>query len=482
VTTDATLAAGAVDREDPDAGTADLLRRTAELAIAYRGSLASRRVAPAVGQDALHARLGGPLPEHGESAEAVVELLAREVPDGLIGMPGPRFFGFVLGGGLPAAVAADWLTSVWDQNSPSGLITPAPAVVERVAGDWLIELFGLPAGSSVGFTTGATMANFTGVAVGRHAALGRAGWDVERQGLQGGAPTLTVVAGEDAHVTLFHAIRMLGLGSGRVRRVSAAEQGRMRADALRETLAGVDGPAIVCLQAGNVNSGAFDPLAECVAIVRERLPDAWIHVDGAFGLWATVSPSLRALAAGIDGADSWSTDAHKWLNVPFDTGLVFVRDPAAHRAAMAVTESYLFFDEQHRDPGDYVPELSRRARGFPVYAALRSLGRDGVVDLEERCCRYARRFADSLRDERGIAILNDVVLNQVLVRFDDSDERTRDVIARLQADGTAWFGGGTWHGQQVMRISVINWWTREPDVDRSLDAIRRSLAASRAAG
>ena len=396
---------------DPDAGTSELLRRAAEHAIAYREALADRPVRPSVGYDELAAALGGPLPEHGEDPADVVELLAREVPPGLIAMPGPRFFGFVLGGGLPAAVAADWLTSVWDQNSPSAVATPAPAVVERVAGEWLIELFGLPASTSVGFVTGGTMANFAGVAVGRHEALARAGWDVERLGLQGGAPEVTVVAGADAHITLFHAIRMNGLGLGRVRRVDVDDQGRILPSALRETVAAVDGPTIVCLQAGNVNSGAFDPLRECIAIVRELDPDAWIHVDGAFGLWAAAAPSLRGLADGIAGADSWSTDCHKWLNVPFDTGLIFVRDPVAHRASMSVTESYLLTDEEHhRDPGDYVPELSRRARGFPVYAALRSLGRQGVVDLVERCCRYASRFADELRSDPGVAVLNDVVL------------------------------------------------------------------------
>ncbi len=468
---------------DPDAGTADLLRRTAELAIAYRRDLASRPVRPSVGYDELLATLGGPLPEHGEGAGAVIEQLAREVPPGLIAMPGPRFFGFVLGGGVPAAVAADWLTSVWDQNSPFAGVTPAPAVVERVAGEWLIELFGLPAGSSVGYTTGATVANFVGMAAARHAVLERAGWDVERDGLQGDAPQVTVIAGADAHVTLFHAIRLLGLGTGRVLRVDADDQGRMRAAALSDVVAGVRGPAIVCLQAGNVNSGAFDPLADAIAIVREHLPDAWIHVDGAFGLWAAASPSLRGLTEGIASADSWSTDAHKWLNVPFDSGLIFVRDRKAHGAAMSISASYLLSDEEHlRDPGDYAPELSRRARGFPVYAALRSLGRDGVVDLVDRCCRYARRFADALREEPGVEILNDVVLNQVLVRFDESDARTRDVIARLQADGTAWFGGGSWLGRGVMRISVINWWTRDHDVELAIDAIRRSLAASRADG
>ena len=398
-----------------------------------------------------------------------------------MGMAGPRFFGFVLGGSHPAALAADWLTATWGQNSPFATATPAAAVVERIAGQWLVDLFGLPATTSVGFATGGTMANFVGLAAARHAVLAQAGWDVGRDGLQGGPP-VTVVAGADGHVTLFHALRLLGLGSGRARRVAVDEQGRIRPEALRETLAGVSGPVIVALQAGNVNSGAFDPLAECVAIVRDHAADAWIHVDAAFGLWAAASPARRHLLDGHAGADSWSTDAHKWLNVPFDCGLIFVRDPAAHRAAMSLTASYLPGAEERRDPGDYVPELSRRARGFPVYAALRSLGRTGVEDLVERCCRYARRFADSLREEPGVAILNDVVLNQVLVRFDDSDARTKDVIARLQADGTAWFGGGTWRDQWVMRISVINWWTRDHDVERSLEAIRRALAASRAPG
>ena len=471
----------APDASAPDAGTSDLLRRTAELAIGYRASLPDRRVTPEIGYDELHAALGGPLPEDGEGAEAVVDLLAREVPAALMGMAGPRFFGFVLGGSHPAALAADWLTATWGQNSPFAAATPAAAVVERIAGQWLVDLFGLPATTSVGFATGGTMANFVGLAAARHAVLAQAGWDVGRDGLQGGPP-VTVVAGADGHVTLFHALRLLGLGSGRARRVAVDEQGRIRPEALRETLAGVSGPVIVALQAGNVNSGAFDPLAECVAIVRDHAADAWIHVDAAFGLWAAASPARRHLLDGHAGADSWSTDAHKWLNVPFDCGLIFVRDPAAHRAAMSLTASYLPGAEERRDPGDYVPELSRRARGFPVYATLRSLGRTGVEDLVERCCRYARRFADSLREEPGVAILNDVVLNQVLVRFDDSDARTKDVIARLQADGTAWFGGGTWRDQWVMRISVINWWTRDHDVERSLEAIRRALAASRAPG
>ena len=466
---------------EPDTGTSELLQRAAELAIRYRAALPERLVAASQSLDELTEALGGPLPEEGEDPVTVIEGMARDVPAGLLGMPGPRFFGFVLGGGLPAAVAADWLTSIWGQNSPSAVITPAAAAVERIAGNWLIDLFGLPAQCTVGFVTGGTMANFTGLAAGRHAVLRAAGWDVEANGLQG-APHVTVVTGADAHVTLFAALRLLGLGAGTALKVPVDEEGQMIPAELRRVLADVSGPTIVCLQAGNVNSGAFDPLNEAIPIVRAAVPNAWIHVDGAFGLWAAVSPAHRHLLDGHTDADSWSTDGHKWLNVPFDTGLIFVRDGAAHRAATSMTASYLFFDDAHRDPGDYVPELSRRARGFPVYAALRSLGRSGIRSMVERCCSLARRFADRLAANEGVEVLNEVVLNQVLVRFDGSDERTRDVIARVQADGTAWLAGGNWGGQHVMRISVINWSTRAHDVDRTIDAIRSALNASRAAG
>jgi len=464
---------------DPDAGTADLLRRAAELAIEYRAGLAGGPVAPRTTTAALQAAFGGPMPEHGAPAGVVIEDLAREVLPGLMAMAGPRFFGFVIGGGLSAAVAADWLTSAWDQNAAAAILSPAAAAIEAVAAEWLIDMFGLPGGTSVGFTTGATMANFTALAAARDAVLRRVGWDVEADGLHGG-PRVSVVIGEDAHVTVFAGLRMLGFGERAPLRVAADGEGRVRLDALRAILGRVVGPTIVCLQAGNVNSGSFDPLAAAIAIVREVRPDAWVHIDGAFGLWAAAVPSLRHRMAGHAGADSWSTDAHKWLNVPYDCGLVFVRDAAAHRAAMGMSASYLPFNTvAERDPGDFVPELSRRARGFPVYAALRSLGRSGVVDLVERCCGLARRFADALVVDPGTEVLNEVVLNQVLVRFDDSDARTRDVVRRLQEDGTAWFGGGTWHGKAVMRISVINWATREHDVDRSVDAIRRCLASSR---
>ena len=367
---------------DPDAGTEDLLRRTAELAIETRADLRRRpSVPPLAGAAEMVDRLRVPLSDEGEAPGAVIERLARDVAPGLMGMPSPRFFGFVLGGGLPVGVAADWLTSAWGQNSSMAHVTPAAAAAERVASEWLLDILGLPAGSTVGFVTGGTVANFTALVVARHAVLRAAGWDVEVKGLQG-APILNVVTGADAHVTLFAALRMAGLGAGTARRVEVDDQGRMRADALARTLADLDGeaPSIVCLQAGNVNSGAFDPFEDAIPVVRERLRNAWIHVDGAFGLWAAASPRYAHLLRGASGADSWSADAHKWLNVPFDSGLIFVRDSAAHRAAMSMTASYLPFDEANRDPADYVPELSRRGRGFPVYAALRSLGRRGVAD------------------------------------------------------------------------------------------------------
>ncbi|HEY3163524.1 MAG TPA: aminotransferase class V-fold PLP-dependent enzyme, partial [Candidatus Limnocylindrales bacterium] len=382
-----------------------------------------------------------------------------------------------------AALAADWLTSAWDNNSGLYAIGPAASVAEEVAAQWLIDVFGLPSGSSVGFSTGATMASFTALAAGRHRVLERAGWNVEEDGLIG-APDLAVVVGAEAHVTIHVSLQMLGLGRGRVFKVAADEQGRMRPDALRATLAGLrDRPVLVCAQSGNVNTGAFDPLPEIVAAVRE-LPNAWLHVDGAFGLWAAVSPGLRHLTAGLADADSWTTDAHKWLNVPYDSGIAIVRDAAAHHAAMTLGAAYYVETAgAERDPYNWVAESSRRARGFPIYAALRSLGRDGLAEMIERCCALARRMADGLRDAPGVTILNDVVLNQALVRFAPPEARdadaatidqfTRDVIAAVQADGTCWLGGTTWHGIAAMRISVSNWSTTESDADLSVAAIRR---------
>ena len=458
-----------------------LLRRTTELATDYLDRLPERPVGRPVDLAALRAAMDGPLPESAVDAGTVIEDLARGAEPGLFGTAGPRYFGFVIGGGVPAALAADWLTSTWDQNGALYAISPAAAVAEEVAARWLVELFGLPAGSSVGFVTGATMATFTALAAARHRVLQRAGWNIEEDGYVG-APEIHVVLGDEAHVTVFVSLQMLGLGRARVHRVAADEQGRMRPDALRETLAGLDGPIIVSAQSGNVNTGGFDPLPEIVAAVRAK-PNAWLHVDGAFGLWAAATPALQGLTVGLAGADSWTTDAHKWLNVPYDSGIVICADAAAHHAAMTLGASY-YVETQggERDNYNWVPESSRRARGFTIYAALRSLGRSGLAELIERCCTHARRFADGLRDGEGVAILNDVVLNQVLVRFsppgsgDDpaaTDDFTRRVIAAVQADGTCWLGGTTWHGMAAMRLSVSNWSTTEEDVDRSIEAILR---------
>lgn len=452
------------------------LARAAELAREFVAGLAARPVPGTVSLEELRARFGGPLPVQGADPIEVVEDLAANADGGLVASAGPRFFGFVVGGTLPAAIGADWLTTAWDQNAGLYVIGPAAAVAEEVSGAWLIDLFGLPAGSSVGFTTGATMASFTGLAAGRHALLLRAGWDVERQGLFG-APDLPVVVNDESHVTIFAALQMLGLGRDRVTRIPTDAQGAMRADALAETLHRLDRPALVCAQAGNVNTGAFDPLEPIVEAVRAN--QGWLHVDGAFGLWAAADPSRRHLVDGVGLADSWTTDAHKWLNVPYDSGLSFVADPAAHHAAMTLGAAYYVeATGGERDPYNWVPESSRRARGFTIWAALRSLGRQGVADLVARTCGLAQRFAVALRVGSGVRILNDVVLNQVLVRFEDpsgdvekGDARTDAVIAAVQADGRLWLSGTRWHGCRAMRISVSGWSTTEADVDASVAVI-----------
>ncbi|HUQ78724.1 MAG TPA: aminotransferase class V-fold PLP-dependent enzyme [Patescibacteria group bacterium] len=462
-----------------------LLHQTADLAADFLEGLDRRPVHATATHDELVAAFGGAMPVHGEAPGEVVDHLASIADPGLIGSAGPRYFGFVIGGSLPSALAADWLTSAWDNNAGLYAIGPSASVAEEVAAGWLIDLFGLPEGSSVGYSTGATMASFTALAAGRHRVLERLGWNVEDDGLIG-APEVAVVVGAEAHVTIHVSLQMLGLGRSRVHKVVADEQGRMRPDALRETLVGLTEPAVlVCAQSGNVNTGAFDPLPEIVATVRE-LPNAWLHVDGAFGLWAAVSPGLRHLTAGLAAADSWTTDAHKWLNVPYDSGIAIVRDAAAHHAAMTLGAAY-YVETQggERDPYNWVAESSRRARGFPIYAALRELGRDGLTGMIDRCCAIARRMADGLRDAPGVTILNDVVLNQVLVRFAPDaeadaaaiDARTRAVIAAVQAEGTCWLGGTTWHGMAAMRISVSNWSTTEADADESVAAIRRCAVA-----
>jgi glutamate/tyrosine decarboxylase-like PLP-dependent enzyme len=461
--------------------TRELLRHTADVAASFLDGVADRPVGRPVAVEVLRAALGGPLPERSTEPAAVIDALAAAAEPGLVATAGPRYFGFVVGGALPTAVAADWLTSTWDQNAGLYVLSPAAAVVEETVAAWLVELFGLPPGTSVGFTTGATMANFTALAAARHALLDRAGWDVERHGLFG-APDVPVVVGAEAHVTIHVALQMLGLGRERVHRVDTDEQGRMRPDELRSTLASLDRPAIVCAQAGNVNTGAFDPLGPIVAAVRDN--NGWLHVDGAFGLWAAAAPGRRNLVAGLGDADSWTTDCHKTLNVPHDAGVVMVRDAAAHHAAMTLGAAYYIETAgAERDNYNWVAESSRRARGFTVYAALRSLGRDGLAQLVERCCVLARRMADRLAAEPGVEVLNDVVLNQVLVRFtaangdeDAADARTREVVGAVQSDGTCWLGGTTWHGVAAMRVSVSNWRTTEEDIDRSAEAILRSAA------
>lgn len=452
----------------------DLLRLAYQRALAFRRSLPDRPVGAQASLEELRRALGAPLPEAGEDPVRVIEELVRHAEPGLIGEPGPRFFGFVIGGSSEVAVAADWLTSAWDQNAGLFAASPALAVVEEVAARWLLELLDLPPRSGVGFVTGCQMAHFTCLAAARGEMLRRAGWDVEAEGLQG-APRLHVVVGAEVHVTVLRALRFLGLGAGCVVKVPADGQGRMVAGKLSEALAGLEGPVIVCAQAGDVNTGAFDPLAEIAGICEAK--GAWLHVDGAFGLWAAAVPDLRHLLDGAVRADSWATDAHKWLNVPYDSGLAIVKDAKAHRAAMTAKAAYLIQQEDAgRDAVDWVPEFSRRARGFTVYAQLRALGRAGLAALVARCCALARRAAEGFAGIPGAEVLNEVVLNQVLVRFTppgggDADAFTRRVVERVQRDGTCWLSGSTWKGLGVMRFSVSGQDTSEDDIDRSVAAI-----------
>jgi len=450
----------------------ELLQDVALRAARYLDEIQERRVGPSEeavrGLDAFLE----PLPLGPTSARDVVAMLDEFGSPATMGIAGPRFFGFVIGGALPAALGANWLASAWDQNAGLFLATPIAALLEEVSLRWLLDALSLPAGCGGAFVTGATVANFTALAAARHTVLQRAGWDVEARGLFG-APPIQVVVGEEAHPSLFKSLGMLGLGRERVVRVPVDRQGRMIADAIPQLHA----PAIVCVQSGNVNTGAFDPAIEICARAREA--GAWVHVDGAFGLWAAASPRYAHLAAGVAEADSWATDAHKWLNVPYDSGLAFVSDPEMLRGALSLTAAYLPQGE-HREPSQYVPELSRRARGIEIWAAMKSLGRSGLAELIERCCACARRFAEGL-SAAGFEILNDVVLNQVLVSFGEP-ELTQRVIAGIQEDGACWCGGTVWQGRTAMRISVSSWATTETDVDRSLEAmvrVARGALASR---
>jgi glutamate/tyrosine decarboxylase-like PLP-dependent enzyme len=449
----------------------ELLHSAADHAADFLETLDDRPIRHDADVGALYEALGGPLPEDGAEARAVLASLVEAAEPGIVGIPSGRYFGFVVGGGLPAALAADWLTSAWDQNAGGYVLGASAAVVEEVARAWLAELLGLPEEVSVAYVTGCQMAHVTALAAARHHVLEHAGWDVAQDGLTG-SPPIRVVVGEKRHVTIDRAFRLLGIGASSLVVVPADDQGRMRVD---ELPALTDAPTIFCGQAGEVNTGAFDDL-DAIADVVAAAPNAWFHVDGAFGLWAAASPGLRHLLHGSERADSWATDAHKWLNVPYDSGLAFCARPASHRAAMAVTAAYLQFgsDPRERDAVDWTPEFSRRARGFAVYAAIRALGRAGIAGLVERSCAHARLFAELL-EAGGATVLNDVFLNQVLLRLGDG-EHTREVIRRVQQDGTCWLGGTEWGGEHAMRISVSNWRTTPVDVERSAAAILAAAA------
>ena len=442
----------------------ELLETTAQRAIRYLEGLDLRSVAPLPEAVAKLERFHETLPDEPTDPLQVIAMLDEIGSPATMAIAGSRFFGFVIGGSLPAALAANWLAAAWDQNSALYNVTPTTAELEAVAAGWLLEVLGLPPTCGVGFVTGATVANFTALAAARHAILERQGWNVEADGLFG-APPITVVIGDEAHPTLLKSLGLIGFGRNRVIRVPTDAQGRMRADALPK----LTSSSLVCTQAGNVNTGAFDPIGE----VCDRAQDAgaWVHVDGAFGLWAAVAPSRKYLVPGLERADSWATDAHKWLNVPYDSGLAFVRDANALRGAMAITAEYLPTESLHRNPSDFTPELSRRARGVEVWAALRSLGQSGLSELIERTCRHARRFAQGF-EAAGYRVLNEVVLNQVLVSFGDA-AMTNRVIQEIQRDGTCWCGITVWQGQTAMRISVSSWATTDQDVERSLTAMLR---------
>lgn len=447
----------------------EILSDASNRAIRYLQNIQTRAVAPAAEAVAALRAFDEPLPAGPTDPAATLRLLDEAGSPATMGMAGPRFFGFVIGGSLPVTLAANWLAGAWDQNAAMYRATPGVAHLEQVALRWLLDVLRLPADATGAFVTGATIANLSALAAARHGVLKRAGWNVEADGLFG-APPITVIVGEEIHPSVTKSLGVLGLGRNRVVKVPVDGQGRMRADALPK----ISGPTIVCVQAGNVNTGSFDPIAEICARVRPA--GAWVHVDGAFGLWAAASSQLAALCRGMEAADSWATDAHKWLNVPYDSGLAFVRDPFALQAAMAITAEYLLTQTECRNPADFTPELSRRARGVEVWAALRSLGRAGLADMLERNCAQARRFADKLR-AGGCEILNDVVLNQVLVTFGDA-ERTKRVIQGIQDEGTCWAGVTVWQGRTAMRISVSSWATTDADVDRSVAAMLRVAAGA----
>jgi glutamate/tyrosine decarboxylase-like PLP-dependent enzyme len=455
----------------------DPLDRAARHAHGFLAELGVRPVAGSIDLPSLRAAFGGPVPETGTDPADVIDALVAAADPGLVAGPGPRYFGFVTGGAVPAAVAADWLTAAWDQQAALGIASPAAAVCEEVVGDWLLDLLRLPAGSGVGMVTGGQMANTTCLAIARRTVLRRAGHDPDRDGLSG-CPPVTVIVGAEAHTTIWRSLKFLGIGIAQVREVPADAQGRIVPRAVAAALAAAPSgsPTIVCAQAGNVNSGSFDPFDDIADACATH--GAWLHIDGAFGLWVAATHSRRSLVGGHDRADSWAVDLHKWLNVPYDSGAAITRDAANHADAMRLAAPYLVAGEELRDGSSFVPESSRRARCFPAWAAIRGLGREGISDMIERCCDLAIQFASLLAQHPEVEVLNDVVINQVMVRVGDSDERTRALIAAVQADGTCWAGPTTWHGKVAMRISVSNWSTTADDIEQSAAAILACAAAT----
>lgn len=465
----------------------DILLRAAEHALAWIEGLDSRSVATTATLEEMRARLGRPLADRGMDGRQVVDDLVADTEGGILGSQGGRFFGWVIGGGVASAIAADWLTSVWDQNAGIHACGPAASVVEEVAAGWLKDLFGLPAQVSIGFVTGTQMAHSTCLAAARHALLRDRGWDVEAKGLAG-SPPIRILANAERHGSVDRAVRFMGLGSDNIEPLATSE-GKVLPEALGAALSVSQAPTIVALQAGELNRGAFDPFD--VLAPMARAAGAWTHVDGAFGLWARTSPAHRDLARGIELCDSWTTDCHKYLNVPYDCGLALVRDAAAHRAAMTLSTSYLPAGGAARDQIDWNPEFSRRARGFPVYAAIRELGRDGVAELVARTCRLAQVLVDGLGRLPGVEVMVRPTLNQGVVRFlsnapgatdADHDRRTDEVIAAICATGEALFGGVTFQGRRCMRISVCNWRTGEEDVARTVEAVRAVLGGDHGRG
>jgi glutamate/tyrosine decarboxylase-like PLP-dependent enzyme len=450
-------------------------------AILHLEHLDDSSVAATADTATLKSRINKPLAQSGTAPQRVIEELVRDVEGGLLGSAGGRFFGWVIGGALPAAVAADWLTSAWQQNSALYACSPAAAVVEETVGSWLKDILTLPPEASFALVTGCQMAHVTCLAAARHALLAKHGWDVESQGLYG-APPIRILSSSERHASFERAVRLLGFGTAHIKLLAVDDECRLRPDALEEALRKDDGPTLVLLQAGDINIGAYDSFETLIPIAKRY--GAWVHVDGAFGLWAAASPRLRYLVKGIEAADSWATDGHKWLNVPFDSGFAFVTDAEAHRASLSVRAAYLTHAADARDQMDWNPEWSRRARAFPAYAALRQLGRDGVADLIDRCCRHASAIVTGIGELPGAEVLWKPVINQGLVRFldgragaaeEDHDRRTDEVIAEILKSGEAFFGGTTWRGRRAMRVSVCNWQTSGDDVARVVNAVAKVL-------